>query len=77
MILGFLQQLNYILPLSGATIYEHVSELGEVTHLRDPNISIKSMKIYSPGGPRTGIVVLLETQAEKRVWYKTISEVKN
>lgn len=75
LLINSIQQLNHILPLAGATVYEHVSETGEVTHLRDPNINIQTMKIYSPGGPRCGIVVLMKTQAKKKEWLHSISEV--
>lgn len=62
-------------PLAGASVYEHISKNGDVTHAKDPDIEMKALKIYSPDGPRSGVIVIFATQSAKSLWLAKISEV--
>lgn len=36
---------------------------------------MKALKIYSPDGPRNGVIVIFSTQSAKSLWLAKISEV--
>lgn len=61
--------------MAGASVYEHISKNGDVTHAKDPDIEMKALKIYSPDGPRSGVIVIFATQSAKSLWLAKISEV--
>ena len=40
-----------------------------------PDLEVKALKIYSPDGPRNGVIVTFSTQSAKGLWLAKISEV--
>lgn len=39
-----------------------------------PDLEIRALKIYSPNGPRNGVVIIFLTQSSKSLWLSSISE---
>eukprot|EP00731_Ephydatia_muelleri_P038113 Em0657g5a len=66
---------NQVLPLSGATVYEHVTKAGKVTMATDPELEGRALKVYSPEGPRTGIVLVFDSTVCKAKWLDRIIAV--
>lgn len=66
---------NQVLPLSGATVYEHISRAGKVTTSTDPDLETRALKVYSPEGPRTGIVLVFDSPASKSKWLEKLTAV--
>lgn len=41
-----------------------------------PELEIRGLKVYSPDGPRSGVVLIFLTQSTKSNWLAKISEVR-
>ena len=57
----------------------HHHSITNSTHVHHPtshpDLEVKALKIYSPDGPRNGVIVTFSTQSAKGLWLAKISEV--